>query len=649
MKKLAESAALRIIAFAVCVCAAAFAAHDAVRAGRYIFSWGGFNDSGSFEEYSPVLNRLGLGCEYLMDVLHGRDYSVVSGTLEDIEYYGINYETDKTFSNTDKRDRGSYTRGENSTYVVCEYKDGMFNMEGNNYAAGYCDPTFERKGEYAFYVKLTDEAAERFYNEWSGNIHYYRRVMISVPLCILAYVIGLIYLSFAAGRRRGKEDIAAFAVDKIPFDFHIASVAVLSVVTLFITAGLMSFEGEILRWCGIAAIVTGGLYSAAVTAIYMSMVRNIKNNTLCDRWLLARAVRYILKLLRRGARFLIRTVPERIKAAGVFIIDTAKNHASSKLIISAAAGCAGLMTIFAAFGGVFGFVMCAAAGFAGVYAAARATDGFDKLREGLQRIRNGETGYKIENCRSVFAQKMAEDINSVGDGIEKAVAQSVRSERMKAELVTNVSHDLKTPLTSIINYSDLLMKTELSPDEANDYVKIISQKSRKLKQLTSDLFDISKAQSGNEEIDTETIDYKLLISQALAENEGELNAASIETVLRMPDEKIEIETDAKKLSRVYENLIINAARYSMRGTRLYIDMFKKDGCIVTEVKNIAGYKMDFAGDEITERFVRGDESRSDGGNGLGLAIAKSYTELLGGRFFVTTDGDLFKASIIVPE
>lgn len=282
---------------------------------------------------------------------------------------------------------------------------------------------------------------------------------------------------------------------------------------------------------------------------------------------------------------------------------------------------------------------------AAFYAVYRGLNGTDAVRNGLQRIRDGEVSYKITECKSAFASSMAEDINAIGEGLQKAVEQSVKSERMKSELITNVSHDLKTPLTSIINYTDLLMKEKLVPEEANDYVRIIDRKSKKLRQLTADLFDISKVRSGNEEIETEQIDYKLLISQAVAELDQEIQKAGLEFVLKLPESSVEIISDGKKLSRVYENLIINAVKYSLKGTRVYIELYENGSRYTTEIKNIAGYKMDFTDDEITERFVRGDESRTGDGSGLGLAIAKSYVELLGGSFSVKTDGDLFKAII----
>ncbi len=216
---------------------------------------------------------------------------------------------------------------------------------------------------------------------------------------------------------------------------------------------------------------------------------------------------------------------------------------------------------------------------------------------------------------------------------------------MKTELITNVSHDLKTPLTSIISYSKLLEDMELMPEEARDYVKIISKKSDRLKALTSDLFDISKAQSGSDEISPEKLNASELIAQSMGELDGEIKKSELEFLVKA-DENLFFTADGKKMSRVMSNLILNAVKYSLKGTRVYINASEKDNKILLEIKNISAYPLDFDTDEITERFVRGDKSRSEEGNGLGLAIAKTYTELCGGSFRITTDGDLFKASLL---
>ena len=272
---------------------------------------------------------------------------------------------------------------------------------------------------------------------------------------------------------------------------------------------------------------------------------------------------------------------------------------------------------------------------------------FDIIRNEIKELKDGNTAVKtdISKITNVILKETAEDLEKIGDGVQKAVDKQIKAERMKSELITNVSHDLKTPLTSIISYSDLLCKEKLTPDEANDYAKIIKDKSLRLKKLTSDLFDMSKVQSGNEKLIKENIDVSLLLSQAVGEADDRIKKSELEFVMNVPEEKIIISADGKKLSRVFENLVINAVKYAMKNTRVYVDLKKDNKKCIIEMKNISSYPLNFDSEEITQRFVRGDISRSTEGNGLGLAIAKSYTEACGGSFKIITDGDLFKARL----
>ena len=236
---------------------------------------------------------------------------------------------------------------------------------------------------------------------------------------------------------------------------------------------------------------------------------------------------------------------------------------------------------------------------------------------------------------------------SIQSGFRKAVDEEVRSRNMKTELITNVSHDLKTPLTSIIGYIDLLKKEDMSP-EAQDYVNVISQKSEHLKEMIQDLFEISKATSGNAELVLEKLDMVKLLQQTLGDMEDRISSSGriIRTVL--PEEPLYISGDGKRLYRVYQNLMENALKYSMEGTRIYVEGRVEEQKVITEIKNIAAYEMDFTADKIVERFQRGDVNRTTEGHGLGLAIAKSFSEACGGHLDIIIDGDMFKAVISYP-
>ncbi len=276
----------------------------------------------------------------------------------------------------------------------------------------------------------------------------------------------------------------------------------------------------------------------------------------------------------------------------------------------------------------------------------RAID-LEELRKGVTEMQRGNVSYRIPNPRSEELKPLADSINGVAEGLDKAVADKVKAERMKAELITNVSHDLKTPLTSIINYTELLSQVEGLPEEARDYVEIIAKKNLRLKNLTRDLFDISRVQSGNEEMTPEKLDVALLIEQSLGELDSEIRAARLPFCVSIPKE-LYILADGRKMSRVVGNLLSNILKYAMENTRVFITASRQDGQISLEFKNVSASPLDFDPEEIVGRFVRGDESRTTEGSGLGLAIAKSYTELCGGRLAIILDGDLFKAILTFP-
>ena len=269
----------------------------------------------------------------------------------------------------------------------------------------------------------------------------------------------------------------------------------------------------------------------------------------------------------------------------------------------------------------------------------------NRISQHITAINSGDYTPRIEPKDS-SAYCLTEKLNNISSGIQTAVDRQVRSERMKIDLVTNVSHDLKTPLTSIISYIDLLSTEELSP-EAKDYVNIIENKSQRLKSMVADLFDLAKATS-HTDIDVEKIDIVILANQVLADLNDKIEVSGKIIRTDIQTETAPVMAEGKKMYRVFQNLIDNALKYSLNGTRIYLNLKNELGYCIISVKNIASYEMNFAPDEIIERFTRGDESRSTEGNGLGLSIAKSFTEACGGTFGITIDGDVFTAEVKLP-
>lgn len=237
-------------------------------------------------------------------------------------------------------------------------------------------------------------------------------------------------------------------------------------------------------------------------------------------------------------------------------------------------------------------------------------------------------------------------LQQISKGFNESYEDQMKAERSKIALVTNVSHDLKTPLTSIISYVDLLSKEEALSDVAKDYIKVLAEKSNRLKNIVSDLFDLAKSTSGDIKLELEQLDLKKLIEQTLADMEGAIEDSGLAFKVKLCQGPVLISTDGKKLYRVFQNVLDNAIKYSHKGTRVYVELAEVDGRAVATIKNTASYEMNFSASEVLQRFNRGDKARTTEGSGLGLSIAESFTEVCGGSFNVEIDGDMFKVAII---
>lgn len=270
-----------------------------------------------------------------------------------------------------------------------------------------------------------------------------------------------------------------------------------------------------------------------------------------------------------------------------------------------------------------------------------------ELYKGGILLAEGETDHRI-NTKYMFwlFKKHGENLNKIQDGIENAVEDKMKSERMKTELITNVSHDIKTPLTSIINYTDLLDKQNIQDETARDYINVLKRQSLRLKKLIEDLVEASKASTGNLEVNKELMDANLLLNQAVAEYDDRLAKSGLELVVTNSDTPAYIVADGRHLWRVFDNMLGNICKYAMPHTRVYVDVIKTEKNVKITFKNISRDKLNISADELMERFVRGDQSRNTEGSGLGLSIAKSLCEIMDGRFKIDIDGDLYKASVI---
>lgn len=267
-----------------------------------------------------------------------------------------------------------------------------------------------------------------------------------------------------------------------------------------------------------------------------------------------------------------------------------------------------------------------------------------KLQENMKQ----DNEIKIET-QNKWLRPLVDNINALQSKVQTSIEEKLKSERLKTDLITNVSHDLKTPLTSIINYTDLLKKEKIENENAKKYIHILEEKTKKLKNLTEDLIEASKISSGNETIHLEKLDFKEMILQANGEFAEKLEQRKLELISNLPEENVIVPLDGKKMWRVLENLYQNVVKYSLENTRVYVELEKKNREIIFSMKNISKEKLNISPEELMERFVRGDKSRSTSGSGLGLSISKDLVALQGGRLSIEIQGDLFAIQLNFTE
>nr|WP_295946378.1 HAMP domain-containing sensor histidine kinase [uncultured Agathobaculum sp.] len=584
------------------------------------------------------------------------------------DYYGRM--SDRVLKNSDITEEDAAS----SVFFTVALANGTLYYSGTSsfipFTYSYVDPSRAMYSEeYApensvIYVRITEEQAAGYAAQWSeqrGELMGLLRNL--VVLCLLA-VVAYIYLLFATGRTGEDDNIHLITIDRLYVECNL-----LLLFGLPIAAGAFNiyvvFEGMQQRdmggiWWFLAPsiILFAGAFALAVE-LSLSLVRNLKNHTFVQRSFILRAVRWCWRTAGRIVRWALglcknagRFIDQRRESEFQWLLKDYKTRNVLLILLAYSAVLAVLGMMFGVmidYGtAVFVFLLGVLWFLLAVVFLVKRLDGFERIVGALRHLRTGELTDKLTDMPTGVLSTMAEDINSLGDGMQNALQNAIRAERMKSELITNVSHDLKTPLTSILNYSDLLCQEHLTPEEANDYAKIIHQKSLRLKNLTSDLFDISKVQSGAEQMQCERIDACTLVRQALGEQDKAIAESRLTLKVNIPDHEVPIWADGKKMSRVMENLLGNCIKYAMTGTRVFVTVSEQEGEAVIELKNIANYEMDFDAAEITERFVRGDAARTTEGSGLGLAIAKSYVMACGGTLAVDVDGDLFKVRIIFP-
>ncbi|MFI3170805.1 MAG: HAMP domain-containing sensor histidine kinase [Eubacteriales bacterium] len=275
---------------------------------------------------------------------------------------------------------------------------------------------------------------------------------------------------------------------------------------------------------------------------------------------------------------------------------------------------------------------------------------FCRLQEGSTALGKGDLSYVIDENKLLWEFKeMGRNMNSIAEGMEGALREKMKSERLKTELISNVSHDIKTPLTSIINYADLIGKEETDNEKIHEYSEILLRQAERLKKLTEDLVHASKVTTGNVEVQLAPCDVGVLLTQMIGEYEHKLETLHLKMIVKQPEQPVVIQADGKHMWRIFDNLLNNVCKYAQEGTRIYLSLEEKELQAVISLRNISKYELNISEEELMERFVRGDSSRHSEGNGLGLSIAKSLVEVQGGSMQIVIDGDLFKVILQFPK
>ena len=492
-------------------------------------------------------------------------------------------------------------------------KEFPMSVEGNYTLAIAIDPSYVASDNLQTYKRQYEEIQP-----------ISRMSVYGVILGGILYLLTLIYLTLAAGRGTEEEDrsISLTRFDRIRTEG--------AALLLLLPAWLITFAGTLMHnrvnGLGEAGVFGGGitfLLNFLFLCGYLSLVRRIKTRTLWKNSVLYAVLKHFYRMVGRW-----KVTTKVMLSYGMFLLVN--------------------MLLF--FFGSLGIMLLVIFDFAAGLILLQQARQRKQILEGIRKISEGDLNYQIPIEKlSGDSLLLAEAVNHIGEGLSTAVEQSVKDERLKTDLITNVSHDIKTPLTSIINYVDLLKREDIPNERARNYIAILEDKSQRLKHLTDDLVEASKISSGNVKLELVRINFQELINQTNGEFSEKFEERELQLVVNMPREPVIIEADGRRLWRIIENLYGNVAKYAMPGTRVYVELTVVGHMVRFHIKNISEQPLNIDAGELTERFIRGDVARSTEGSGLGLSITKTLTELQKGSFDIYLDGDLFKVTIIFPE
>lgn len=461
------------------------------------------------------------------------------------------------------------------------------------------------------------------------------RYRIAVPILtaigLFATVLLLVAVCSGAGHKNGDSAIVLNPVDKIPFDVFLTVTVSTSILLFLLFIAMLEEVPEMLLT---TAIPIAAVISALIVWTIASLAARLKEGHLIRNLLISRILRWIWKGIKgiwnALARFFakIPTIPVISIIVGILVVIN---------------GIAMLSCID--YNGFTAMLLFIEIPLSAVFTILTAVQ-IQTVKKGAKAIADGDLTHRIATTGMIGSLKeCANDMNRIHEGLNNAVTERMKSEKMKTDLISNVSHDLKTPLTSIINYVDLLNKEPAQTETAKEYLAVLARQSARLKKLTEDIIEASKASSGAISLNIGRCNLTTLLEQAVGEYEERMKQANLETVLLVPDEPVEIWADGQKLWRIFDNLLNNIRKYSKAGTRAYLNLYRENETARIVFRNISEAPLNIPAEELMERFVRGDSSRNSEGSGLGLSIAQGLTELQQGAFELNIDGDLFKVTL----
>ena len=602
-------------------------------------------------------------------------YEELKNKIESLENFQFIYDNGTYFltniDGVEKREDRNYT-GDVSNVPFAVSSDGMVINHANipSYiSSSIADCCYAMGGNITFGINTDFFPNDKYYKASQDYALNYEQLNDSIytgAICAFGAVMGIIYLMIIAGRKDKNSPVEEAAIDRCFHDLHFIITG-----ALIFFAGLYTYvfysssmweeieklnESNALGYNGVSAINTN-LFTAVtfVCAVlllewFMSFVRSVKLRTLIKHSLWYVTVRKIAHFFKKCAN----KIKSELDLGYHF--NCLKKSVLWKMILFFAANAVFFLLGFIGFdSGEFGILLFLCLIPASVFNIIFFIKNFetiknlDKIFTEIKKGSQGDFNFSLDYSKMKEPVKgFARDVENMQNGLKTAVNEAIKGERMKTELITNVSHDLKTPLTSIINYVDLLGRCDITDETAKEYIGVLSDKSEKLKKLIEDLVEASKASTGNIKITKIKMNLYELAVQAVGEHEDALEERGIEVRINTPEKQPVVLADNQKTWRIIDNLFSNVKKYSLKGTRAYITVDEKDGWGRFSIKNVSEKALDISPDELTQRFVRGDASRSTEGSGLGLSIAKSLCELQGGRFTIEIDGDLFKATLELP-